>query len=39
MTYPLFDLSGKRVLVTGSSQGIGLALAKGLADHGMEPSS
>jgi gluconate 5-dehydrogenase len=34
MTYPLFDLSGKRVLVTGSSQGIGLALAKGLAEHG-----
>jgi gluconate 5-dehydrogenase len=34
MTYPLFDLSGKRVLVTGSSQGIGLALARGLAEHG-----
>jgi len=27
----LFDLKGKRALVTGSSQGIGLALAKGLA--------
>ncbi|KQO76212.1 SDR family oxidoreductase [Rhizobium sp. Leaf262] len=34
MTFPLFDLSGSRVLITGSSQGIGLALAKGLIDHG-----
>jgi len=34
MTYPLFDLSGKTALVTGSSQGIGLALARGLAEHG-----
>jgi gluconate 5-dehydrogenase len=31
---PLFDLSGRRALVTGSSQGIGLALARGLAEHG-----
>lgn len=31
MTFPLFDLSGLRVLITGSSQGIGFALAKGLA--------
>jgi 3-hydroxybutyrate dehydrogenase len=31
---PLFDLDGKRALVTGSSQGIGLALAEGLAAHG-----
>lgn len=31
---PLFDLRGRRVLVTGSSQGIGLALARGLAEHG-----
>lgn len=30
----LFDLSGKTALVTGSSQGIGLALAEGLAAHG-----
>ena len=30
----LFNLSGKRALVTGSSQGIGLALARGLAEHG-----
>jgi gluconate 5-dehydrogenase len=30
----LFDLSGRRALVTGSSQGIGLALARGLADAG-----
>jgi gluconate 5-dehydrogenase len=31
---PLFDLTGKLALVTGSSQGIGLALAEGLARHG-----
>jgi gluconate 5-dehydrogenase len=30
----LFDLGGKRALITGSSQGIGLALAEGLAAHG-----
>lgn len=30
----LFDLSNRRALVTGSSQGIGLALAKGLAAAG-----
>jgi gluconate 5-dehydrogenase len=29
MTSSLFDLSGRRALVTGSSQGIGLALAEG----------
>lgn len=34
MTSPLFDLSGSRALVTGSSQGIGLALAQGLIQHG-----
>ncbi|CDZ73474.1 Gluconate 5-dehydrogenase [Neorhizobium galegae bv. orientalis] len=34
MTFPLFDLAGRRALVTGSSQGIGLALARGLAEHG-----
>ncbi|WP_208247619.1 SDR family oxidoreductase (plasmid) [Rhizobium sp. T1470] len=34
MSFPLFDLSGRRALVTGSSQGIGLALASGLAQHG-----
>jgi len=32
----LFDLSGKRALITGSSQGIGLSLAKGLAAAGAE---
>ncbi|MDX7953028.1 SDR family oxidoreductase [Lichenihabitans sp. Uapishka_5] len=30
----LFDLHGRRALVTGSSQGIGLALAQGLAARG-----
>lgn len=30
----LFSLAGKRALVTGSSQGIGFALAKGLAEAG-----
>lgn len=34
MTFPLFDLKGRRALVTGSSQGIGFALAEGLAQHG-----
>jgi len=30
----LFDLSGKRALITGSSQGIGLTLARGLGEAG-----
>lgn len=32
----IFDLTGRRALITGSSQGIGLALAKGLADAGAK---
>jgi gluconate 5-dehydrogenase len=36
MAFPLFDLSGRRALVTGSSQGIGFALALGLAQHGAD---
>ncbi|MGW1795890.1 SDR family oxidoreductase [Streptomyces sp. NPDC001984] len=32
--HPLFDISGRRALVTGSSRGIGLALARGLAEAG-----
>ncbi|MEM9434384.1 MAG: SDR family oxidoreductase [Pseudomonadota bacterium] len=35
-TQNLFDLSGKRALITGSSQGIGYALAEGLTAHGAE---
>ena len=34
--YSLFDLGGALALVTGSSQGIGLALAEGLAAHGAK---
>lgn len=36
MPSPRFSLSGRRALVTGSSQGIGLAIAQALADHGAE---
>jgi gluconate 5-dehydrogenase len=36
MAFELFDLTGKRALVTGSSQGIGFAIAQGLAEHGAE---
>ena len=36
MSRALFDLTGKLALVTGSSQGIGLALAKGLAEAGAK---
>ena len=32
----MFDLGGKSALVTGSSQGIGFALAKGLAESGAK---
>src|SRR4051812_38254507 len=31
---PLFDLTGRTALITGSSQGLGLALARGLAQAG-----
>ncbi len=34
MAFEHFNLTGRRALVTGSSQGIGLSLAKGLADAG-----
>jgi len=36
MKSKLFDLSGKTALVTGGSRGIGLAVAKGLAEHGAD---
>ena len=32
----LFDLSGKTALITGSSRGLGYALARGLAQHGAK---
>ncbi len=36
MGQALFSLAGKRALITGSSQGIGFALAKGLAGAGAQ---
>jgi len=33
-TNPLFDLTGRTALITGSSQGLGLALARGLGEAG-----
>jgi gluconate 5-dehydrogenase len=36
MSLKLFDLTGKRALITGSSQGIGFGIAKGLAEAGAE---
>ena len=36
MSVELFDLSGKTALITGSSQGIGYALAEGLAKAGAK---
>jgi NAD(P)-dependent dehydrogenase (short-subunit alcohol dehydrogenase family) len=34
MTNPLFDLTGRTALVTGSARGIGLAIAQGLGESG-----
>ena len=34
MSYSLFDISGKTALITGSSRGIGFALAQGLGQAG-----
>jgi gluconate 5-dehydrogenase len=36
MSIALFDLTGKRALITGSSQGIGFALARGMAAAGAK---
>lgn len=36
MSTSMFSLSGRRALITGSSQGIGFALAQGLANAGAE---
>lgn len=33
---PLFDLGGKVAIVTGSTRGIGFAIARGLQDHGAQ---
>ena len=34
MSKKLFDLQNKNVLLTGASKGMGLAMAKGLVNHG-----
>lgn len=34
MPQPLFDLSGKVAIVTGSTKGLGLAMVRGLAEAG-----
>lgn len=34
MSHPLFDIGGRTALVTGSSRGIGLSLARGLLEAG-----
>lgn len=32
--FPLFSLEGRRALITGSAQGLGYRIARGLAEHG-----
>lgn len=34
MAHPLFDLTGKRALITGATHGLGMAMAKGLGGAG-----
>ena len=36
MSAPLFDLTGKVAIITGSSRGIGLASARRMAEHGAK---
>ena len=34
VTTSLFDLTGRTILITGASRGIGFAMAKACAEHG-----
>ncbi|WP_319563119.1 SDR family NAD(P)-dependent oxidoreductase [Marispirochaeta sp.] len=36
MTHPLFDVTGKKAIVTGASRGLGLGMAEGFLEAGCE---
>ena len=36
MSYPMFDLSGRAAVVTGGNRGIGLGMAKAMAQAGAD---